>query len=205
MNTKLKAALKMSTLTPDGKVTKAQFIIASMQAAPTYFPAASLPFPYASATTAINNLNAATLAAESGAAGTVSNMHEKERILVSILTIYRAYVEMVANNSADPKTIIEAAGMNPITQSGSLPVSELTVTASGNGVITISVPRQAGEVAFIYQYSSDAGLNWQDFMFSKIASVQLTNQTPGANLHFRFAAIGKTRGAFSQVKSTFVL
>ena len=205
MNTKLKAALKMSTLTPDGKVTKAQFIIASMQAAPTYFPAASLPFPYASATTAINNLHAAILAAESGTVGTVSNMHEKERLLISIFNIYRSYVEMIANSAADPKTIIEAAGMAAVARAGASPVSELTVTPSGNGVIDISVPRQVGEVAFIYQYSTDAGVTWEDFLHSKLANVQLKNQTPGANLHFRFAAIGKTREAYSQAKSTFVL
>ena len=204
MNTRLKAALKMSSLSPESKVTKAQFIIASMQAS-NYFPAAGLPFPYASATTAINNLNAAILTAATGTIGTLSNMHEKERLLTSIFNIYRSYVEMIANNSADPKTMIEAAGMTATNTGGNTPVSELTLTPLGNGVIAIAVPRQAGEAAFIYQYSSDAGITWQDFMYSKIASVQLANQTPGANLHFRFAAISKTKGAFSNAKSTFVL
>ena len=118
MVTKLKAALKMSTLNPDGKVTLGQNIINSIVATPTYFPTASLPLPAASAIVAINNLHNAILATASGTAGSISNMHEKERIVVSVFNVYRAYVEMQANNTTDAKTVIEAAGMIAVKNAG---------------------------------------------------------------------------------------
>lgn len=118
MNTKLKADLKMSILSPDGKVTTGQNIINSMQAAPNYFPPASMPIPFTSMTSCINNLHNAILATGSGSAGSVSNMHEKERIVLSIFNVVRAFVEMQANNTADPKTVIEAAGMVAIKNNG---------------------------------------------------------------------------------------
>lgn len=205
MNTKMKAALKMSTLSPDGKVTTGQNIITSMQAAPTYFAPASLPLPFASMIASITNLHNAILATGSGLAGSISNMHEKERIVLSIFNVVRSYVEMVANNTTDPQTVIEAAGMVAVKLNGGSGATELTITALGNGVLQVSVPRNAGEAAFIYQYSTDGGTTWLEFESSKLATVQLTNQTPGSTLFFRYAAVGKTKGGFSQTKSAIVL
>lgn len=205
MNIKLKAALKMSTLSPDGKVTTAQNIINSVTAASVYFPPASLPIPLASLSNSVNNLHNAIIATGSGAAGSVSNMHEKERILLSMFNVLRSYVEMQANNTADPKTIIEAAGMSAVKGGGGASVTELTLTALGNGEVQVSVPRNTGEASFIYQYSSDGGTTWQEFECSKLATVSIKNQTPAATLNFRYAAVGKTKGAFGQSKSVIVL
>jgi hypothetical protein len=205
MNTKLKAALKMSTLSPDGKVTTGQNSIVSMQAAPSYFPPAGLPIPFASMTACITNLHNAILATASGSQGSISNMHEKERIVLSIFNVVRPYVEMIANNTTDPQTVIEAAGMVAVKSGGGSSVSELTVISLGNGIIQVSVPRATGESAFIYQFSADGGTTWQEFEFSKLATIQLKNQTPASTLFFRYAAIGKTKGAFSQTKSAIVL
>jgi hypothetical protein len=205
MNTKLKAALKMSTLSPDGKVTTGQNIINSMVAAVNYFPTASLPLPIASMTSCINNLHNAILATASGTQGSISNMHEKERIVLSIFNVVRAYVEMTANNTSDPQTVIEAAGMTSSKSGGNTSVTELTIVALGNGILQVSVPRQSGESAFVYQFSSDNETSWQEFECSKLATIQLKNQTPASTLFFRYAAVGKTKGAFSQTKSAIVL
>ena len=195
----------MSALNPNDKVTLGQAIINSITAASNYFPSASLPMPLASASASITNLHTAILATGSGTSSSISNMHEKERLVLSLFNVLRAYVEMQANNTPDPKTVIEAAGMTAVTQSGGAPVTELTVTAIGNGIIQVSVPRQTGEAAFIYQYSSDGGTTWLEFESSKLATVQLKNQTPASIIHFRFAPIAKTKGAFSQSKSVIVL
>jgi len=205
MNTKFKAVLKLGTQTPDGKVTLCQNITNNIVANPTYFPTASLPLPVTSMTSCVNNLHNAILATASGAAGSISNMHEKERILTSVFNVVRAYVEMQANNTTDPQTVIQAAGMIASKSSGGASVSELTIAALGNGVLQISVPRQTGESAFIYYYSSDNGNTWQEFECSKYATVQLKNQTPASTLQFKYVAIGKTKGAFSQTKSAIVL
>ncbi|MEQ1733903.1 MAG: hypothetical protein ABL940_09525 [Bacteroidia bacterium] len=206
MNTKFKAALKMSTLTPDGKATKAEHVVTLMALATNYFPTANLPLPLANVTTAINNLHTAILTAAKGTVGSVSHMHETERVLVQLLSVLRAYVEMVANNSIDAKTIIEAAGMDAVKNGGGgTPVSELTITSLGNGAVQISVPRNTGEKAFIYQYSTDGGTTWLELDYSYLATITLRNQTPATVLHFRFAPISKTKGAYSQAKSGIVL
>ena len=195
----------MSTLTPDGKVNKAQTLVSFMQAASNYFPANSLPIPLATITTSSNNLHNAIYTASNGVAGGVSNMHDKEKILLSQCNLLRAYVEMVAHASLDPKTVIEAAGMQAVSNSGYPVVSELTVTALGNGAMQVSVPRNVGEVAFVYHYSTDGGTTWLELECSKLATVTLKAQTLATVLHFRYAPIGKTKGAFSQAKSGIVL
>lgn len=205
MTTKLKAALNMSKLSPDGKVTTGQNIINSIVAAPTYFPTSSLPLPTSSATTAINNLHNAILATGSGTQGSISNMHEKERIVLSIFNVLRAYVEMQANNTTDPQTVIEAAGMTVAKSGGNTSVTELSIVPLGNGVLQVSVPRNTGEKAFVYQYSTDGGTTWLEFECSTLATVELKNQTPANTLHFKYAPITKTKGAFSQAKSAIVL
>jgi hypothetical protein len=205
MNTKFKVALNMSKLNPDGKVTTGQNIINSIVANPTYFPTSTLPLPMASATSSVNNLHNAILATASGTAGSVSNMHEKERIVISVFNVLKAYVEMQANNTVDAKTVIEAAGMTAIKGTGGSAVSELTIVALGNGTLQISVPRNTGESAFIYFYSNDNGNTWTEFECSKLATVQLKNQAPASTLQFRYAPISKTKGALSQTKSAIVL
>lgn len=205
MNTKLKAALKMNALNPDDKVTKGQTIISSIAAATNYFPTASLPIPLASLSTAITNLHNAIIANGSGVAGSASNVHEKERLVLSLFNFMRAYVELQANNTLDAKTVIESAGMVAVTYSGGLPVTELTLSAIGNSSIQLWVPRQTGDVAFIYQYSNDGGVTWVEFECSKLATVTLKNQTPANTLYFRYAPIGKIKGAFCQPKSTIVM
>ena len=205
MTTKLKAALNMSTQTPDGKVTLGQNIINSMVAAATYFPTSSLPLPMASATAAITNLHNAIITAGSGAQGSASNMHEKERIVLSVFNVLRAYVEMQANNTTDPQTVIEAAGMTVNKGGGGSAVADLTIVPLGNGILQVSVPRNTGEKAFIYYYSNDGGNTWIDFECSSLATVQLKNQTPASTLQFKYVPIAKTRGAYSQVKNAIVL
>ena len=205
MNAKFKAALRMSALTPEGKVTKAETIVSFIQRNTNYFPTANLPIPLASVSTAITTLHTALLAVGTGTPGALSNMHEKDRIVVSFFNLLRAYVEMVANNTPDPKTVIEAAGMEVQKTGGQTLVSELTLTALGNGIMQVSVPRNVGEVSFIYQYSTDSGTTWLELAYSKLATVSLSGQIPATVLHFRFAPVSKVKGAFSQAKSAIVL
>jgi len=197
------AALGLSGLNPDGKVTRAEVIKNAMQSSGN-FPDASMPLSYAMLDTLITNLHNAILTAASGVTGSTSQMHERERILVSAFNLVRAYVEQTANETLNPATIIESAGMTVFTRSGNTAVTEQTLTAMGNGTIQVCVPRATGEVAFEYQYSTD-GITWLEFVSSKLATVELTNQTPGVTLYFRYAAISKTKGSFSQTKSIMVV
>lgn len=197
------AVLGLSGLNPGEKVTRAEVILAAMQASGN-FPAGSMPVTYAMLGTLITNLHNAIITAASGVTGSSSQMHEEERLMVSALNFVRAFVEQTANNALNPTAIIESAAMTVFTRSGNTAVTELTLTAMGASVIQVCVPRGTGETAFIFQSSTD-GINWVEFTISKLATVELTNQNPGATLYFRFAAIGKTKGAFSQAKSVMVV
>jgi hypothetical protein len=204
MNTKFRAALKMSTLSPEGKVTKATNIISLMQSSGN-FDAAKLPIPYASMTTAVDNLDKAIQAAANSAPGSISFMHEKERVLLSVFNLMRSYVEMIANDTTDPKTIIESAGLIALINVGNTPVTDLTLTSIGNGIIEATVPRAKGEVAFSYQMSNDGGITWIDFDSSRLSTVQIKNLNPASTVYIRYAAIGKTKTAYSQPKHAIVL
>jgi hypothetical protein len=204
MVTKLRAAHKLSKLDPEGKVTRARAIVSNIKASP-YFDLTKTPIPLDSADLSLNDLSNAITAAENKAPGSVSHMHEMERVVLSVFNLIKSYVEVAANASTDPKSVIESAGLIAIARSNNGPVTDLTVTALGNGVVEIEVPRAKGEAAFIYQYSADGGVTWVEFEHSKLATVQLTRQTPASTLLFRFAAIGKTKGSFSQAKSAIVL
>ncbi len=196
-----RAVLGLSGLNPDGKVTRAEVILAAMQASGN-FPANLMPVTYAMLAVLIANLHNSILTAASGAAGSADQMHEQERLLVSAFNFVRAFVEETAN--ANPAAIIQSASMTVYTSGGNTAVTEQTLTAMGNGVIQVCVPRHIGEAAFEYQYSTD-GITWIEFVSSKLATVELTNQTPGVTLYFKFAPISKAKGPFSQAKSIMVV
>jgi hypothetical protein len=203
MKVMYRAKLGLSSLNPDAKVTRADVINTTMQASGN-FPAADMPIAYTQLDTLKTNLHTAIVTAASGAPGSAGDMHEQERLLVTAYNFVRAFVEKKANASTDPTAMIESAAMTVYSASGNTAVTELTLTAMGNGTIQVCVPRAKGEAAFVYQYSTD-GQNWQEFVVSKLATVELTNQTPGATLYFRFAAINLTKGPFSQAKSIMVV
>ena len=204
MITKVRAAHKLSKLDPDNKVTKGRAIVANIKAS-LYFDLTKNPMPLDSADFGLNELEKAVLASKNNVLGGTAHVHEIERNVISIFNVIKSVVEMVANAGTDPKTVIESVGLVAVTGGGSAAITELTIVAKGNGVMEISVPRAKGEAAFIYQYSADGGNTWVEFELSKLATVQLIGQTPASTLMFRFAAIGKTKGSFSQAKSAIVL
>ncbi|MCC6370948.1 MAG: hypothetical protein IT236_08090 [Bacteroidia bacterium] len=204
MNNKFRAAHNLSALTPDGKVNKAMDLVAKIKAS-TFINVTKLPLNIADVETAIKNLDTAIASATSGGAGAVSHMHEMERVLVSVFNLLKAYIVLEANNMSDPKSAIESTGLSAVSGGGTTAVSELSLSALGNGIIGLSVPRGKGEAAFVYQYSVDAGTTWLMLELSKLAYVELKGQTPGNTLTFRYAPIGKVAGAFSQPKSIMVI
>lgn len=205
MKTIFKIFLGLSNLSPEGKVLKAQNIKDNMQAC-GYFPAGGMPISYPSIQTIITNLHTAAVTASNGTTADTSHMHEQDRILVSAFNFLKAHVEFVANNSADPATVITAAGMQVATTGGGNGVTELTLDAVGNGKLQVRVPRQTSEKAFLFEYSNDGGTTWNELTSSSLTKVTLANQTPGATIFVRYCAISKTgKSTFSQAKSAIVL
>lgn len=203
MSTRLKAAMRLSNLTPDSKVTRAQGIIDAMQASGN-FPDNEMTVSYSRLQTLIDNLHNAILATNAGTTSSTTNMHEQERILLSAFNLVKAHVEYVANNSLDAATIITSAGMQVAVTGGANAVTELTLEAIGNGTITVKVPRGKDEKAFIFELSTD-GTSFTKIICSALTKVNIANLTPASTVYIRYSAISKTgEGAISQAKSVIV-
>jgi hypothetical protein len=113
---------------------------------------------------------------------------------------------MVANNNpSSAESIITSAGMQVAAAGGGNAVTELTLSALGNGKVQITVPRQTGEKAFIFESSAD-GTIWTECSSSTTTKVTISNLTPGSTIYIRHCAINKTgKSAYSQAKSAIVL
>jgi len=201
MKTKSKAVLGIAKMTPEGKVVTTQNIINTMQASGN-FPDASMPISYAALQTLNSDLHNAIIAANGGSPTATSEMHEQERKLTMAFNLIKMHVEIVSNNTTDPDTMILSSGMGLSANSGQSAVTELTLTAIGNGVVQIRVPRATPEKAFCYQYATATDpTNWQNIGFYSVSKIQLPNQTPGSMVSVRYASITKEgMGAFSASK-----
>jgi hypothetical protein len=82
MKIRYKAALGLTSLNPDSKVTRAEVISAAMLASGN-FPAATMPISYAVLGNSITNLHTAIVASANGVPGSTSHMHEQERVLLT--------------------------------------------------------------------------------------------------------------------------
>ncbi len=201
----IKAVLGLSTSTPADKVVKSQNIKDSMQTSGNFL-ASSMPITYVMLQSLITNLHNAVVAATNGTPANTAYMHEQERMLVVAFNLVKAHVEMVANNSgANAASIITSAGMQVAAGGGTSALTELSVTALGNGKVQVRVPRQTGEKAFVFESSTD-NATWVEFASSTETKVTLPNQTPGSTLYVRYYAINKTgKSPYSQSKNTIVL
>ncbi|MCD6067061.1 MAG: hypothetical protein K0S33_1887 [Bacteroidetes bacterium] len=204
MSNKAKAVLGLSLLTPEAKVTRAQGIKNDMMAS-TLYPDAQLPVGYVSMQTLIDNLHHAIVATNSGTAANTSDMHEKERMLVTAFNLIKAHVEYVANQNINAETYITSAGMQVMQNGGGSPVSELTLDAPGNGVVIIRVPRGTGEKAFVYEMSTD-NTSFTKVTSSTLAKITISGQQAGSTLYVRFYPISNEgEGPLSQAKSIMVV
>ena len=201
----IKAFLGLSTLTPSDKVVKSQNIKDSMQSSGNFL-ASNMPITYLILQNLITNLHNAIVAATNGTPADTAYMHEQERMLVSAFNLVKSHVEMVANNnSVNAASIITSAGMQVAAFGGTNAITELSLTALGNGKVQIRVPRQSGEKAFIFESSAD-GTTWVEFASGTETKVRLDNQTPASTVYIRYYAINKTgKSAYSPAKSAIVL
>lgn len=204
MKTRTRVAMKLNSLSAEGKVTKAQSIKDAMQSSGN-FAASTMPISYPAVQTLITNLHSAVVAADNGTTTDTSHMHEQERILISAFNFIKSYVEMVANNNVDPITIIASAGMQVAINGGQNAVTELTLDATGNGTLQVRVPRLTDEKAFVFESSTD-GTTWLEFASSTLTKAELKQQAPGTLVYIRYLAINKTgKSAYSTIKNAIVV
>jgi hypothetical protein len=205
MSTHLKAVLGLSKKTPETKVTRSQTILDAMQNSGN-FADEDLPVSYSNSQSAIDNFGSAIVAANgiNASSADTNRMHEEERQLMGIFNLLRSHVEYVANQTADPASIITSAGMTVATPGGQNAVSDLTLDAPGNGKITVRVPRREGEKAFAFEVSTD-GVSFTKVTSSSVTKVTLSGYTYGSTIHVRYYGISKEgEGEMSQSKSVLV-
>ncbi|MCD6066183.1 MAG: hypothetical protein K0S33_1009 [Bacteroidetes bacterium] len=200
----MKCALKLSGLTPESKVTRTQGIKNDMMGS-GYFPNSQLPIGYTGMQTLIDNMQNAIIASNSGTSASIAYMHEQERILVTAFNLVKAHVEFIANTSPNPETIITAAGFTVSQSGGASPVTELTLTATGNSEVVVKVPRHTDEKAFVYEKSTD-GETFTKVIATSLSSISITGHAPGSTIYVRYYAIGKNgESPVSAIKSVMVI
>ena len=204
MKTRVKIALKLTSLSPAGKVIKAQSIKDAMYNSGS-FPAAGMPMPYGTIQNYIDDLQNAVVAADNGTTTDTSIMHEKESVLVSCFNFLKFYVEMKANATVNPGSFIAAAGMQVAVNGGQNAVSDLTLDALGNGTLQIRIPRLANEKAFVFETSTD-NITWAEATSTTLTKTELKSLTPGTTVYVRYYAITKTgKGAYSAAKNAIIV
>jgi hypothetical protein len=204
MKTRVRVAMKLNSLSAQGKTVKAQSIKDAMQSSGN-FPAASMPVAYGALQTLITNLHNAVVAADNGTTTDTSFMHEQERILISAFNFIKAFVEMEANNATDPATIITSAGMLVAVNGGQNGVTELTLDAIGSGSLQIRIPRLTDEKAFVFESSTD-GTTWLEAITTTLTKTELKSLTPGSTVYIRYYSISKTgKSVYSSIKNTIVV
>ena len=204
MKTRVRVAMKLTSLSAQGKTIKAQSIKDAMQSSGN-FPATSMPVSYGALQTLITNLHNAVVAADNGTTTDTSYMHEQERILISAFNFIKAYVEMEANNATDPATIITSAGMQVAVNGGQNAVNELTLDAIGGGTLQIRIPRLTDEKAFVFESSTD-GTSWTEAIVTTLTKTELKSLAPGSTVYIRYYAISKTgKSVYSTVKNAIII
>jgi hypothetical protein len=202
---KRKAVLLLDKKTVTQKILFARAIVIAMTGN-AYFPA---PTPALSVITRdANNLENASVAAQTRAKGTSAEMNVMVKFLELSLRALANYVEFIANaDSANAVAIIESAGMTVKRTSATQP-RVLAVVASGKGEVTLTCPT---EKYGSYKWEITTGdpmieANWKFFVEVRQSKTVQTGLLSATLYHFRQSTFGRNGlGPLSYVLSTTVL
>lgn len=190
--TKAKVSLGLAKLPVPKKIETSRKIVRSVGAAP-YFTT-PLP-PLAEVTTATDELETASIAAQSGGPAQTAIMHDKEAILDSKLTQLGNYVEIIANGE---DTIILAAGMDVKGKASRQPNKFTIVHGDHEGEAILQTP-VTPRASYVWQKSVDPlpmdnptsanASKWEQFAITTIATATIGELVPGTRYWFRVAPI----------------
>lgn len=187
--------LNLSRIPVSEKIDKARQIVRALTGNPD-FPTPTPPL--ASVTTATNDLDTATGAAQASrqeAKAKTTDQNDKEDVLDKLLTQLAAYVESVAG---DDQKKIQGAGMDTRAPSVSAteppaPPSALAATAGDHdGEIDLSWDTTTGAKSYAIEKSSDppTPTSWAHAGISTKSSATITTLASGTRYWFRVAAVG---------------
>lgn len=206
---KVKVALNLKDLSVPEKIEKGRTIVTEMTGNPNFGGSAGpIKPPLAEITTAVDELEDAHVAAQTGGEAETSVQHEKETVLDNKLTQLGHYVEDVANNNpATAKSVVQSAGMDVKKEGepvGDLPAPENFKAdyGSNDGETELDCDPVKGALWYIWIASPHGEDNW--FMLGDFESVSSaskftwTDLNPGAEYDFKVAAGGASgRGSWS--------
>jgi len=158
-----------------------------------YFPSPSPALAtVAAAITDLQNAETAALARSKGAAAT---RNAKRAVLVSQLQQLRMYVQSIVDpNAENGPAIIQSAGM-AVKKAATRPPRVFAALAGAvSGTVKIVAPSAGARSSYDWQYSTD-GKTWTDLTSTIQAKTNLTGQTPGTVLEFRYRPVTKTGAA----------
>lgn len=170
----LKIALNLAALPVAGKINRSQTIIASIAANPQTFanPGAALT----NASNAVNNLQAASLAAVDGGKSKTAIMHDREAELLVAMNRLAAYVEAIANGDA---AIVHLSGMDVRTAQHRKPQAFEVQQLDGGSVLITS--KKHDKSLFKWQYSADpqGATGWTEALITSVSKAIINGLSPG--------------------------
>jgi len=158
-----------------------------------YFPSPSPALAtVAAAITDLQNAETAALARSKGAAAT---RNAKRAVLVSLLQQLRMYVQSIVDpNAENGPAIIQSAGM-AVKKTATRPPRVFAALAGAvSGTVKVVAPSAGARSSYDWQYSTD-GKTWIDLTSTIQAKTNLTGQTPGTVLEFRYRPVTKAGAA----------
>ncbi len=189
-----KIKLNFSRLPLTDKIARARQIVAALTGNAS-FPTPTPPL--ASATTAIDNFEAAyiaTQAARQEAKAKTTDQQQKEDLLDRIMTQLAAYVEAA---SGDNEVLIQSAGMDVraapslTTETPSQPASLAATAGDRDGEIDLTWDTLAGARSYAIEQSLDppTATSWTHAAVATKSRATIEGLTSGTRYWFRVAAI----------------
>jgi len=147
---------------------------------PTPFP------PLSDLQTAINGLNDANAASQSGISGSGTAVNAAKRKLSRVLKAMAAYVEYVSD---DDETVAITSGFNFKQPAHSTPNVFTATQGVQSGTVDLGSPAIGG--AYVWELTPDPiGISaWSSAGTTILANLTVTGLTPGTKYWFRVAAI----------------
>jgi hypothetical protein len=189
--TKAKVSLGLARLSVPEKIKKSRKFVKSISADARFVN--PLP-PLAEVTTATDELETTSIAAQGGGPAQTALMHDSEDVLDSKLTQLGNYVEIIANGD---ETIILAAGMDVKGKGARQPNKFVVVNGEHEGEAMLQTP-VTPRASYVWQMSPDPlpsdtpsanGTRWEQFAITTISTVTINDLKPGTKYWFRVAPI----------------
>ena len=159
---------------------------------------ASFPTPspaLATVAAAIADLQTAETAALVRGKGAAATRNSKRAVLITLLQSLRMYVQSIADqNGENAPSIIKSAGLAVKKTATRKPRVFAALAGAVSGTVKIVAPSAGARSSYDWQYSTD-GKTWIDLTSTIQAKTNLTGQTPGTVLEFRYRPVTKTGAA----------